>query len=405
MRSYLELARDGVERARERALRPMEAADLHRKSIADALRGEGLLVQESVGLSSFKIDLAIGHPEEPDRWLAAVLLDGPGYQVRATVRDRDALPRQVLGALMRWPTVMRVWLPEWLAEPAKVTADLVRALDDARVHARASKEKADLVHMIVSAQDGDWRSTAPLPEEIPRPGTTGGAAAAWVQNALQEREAVRCCVLDGDSGGADTEPVPEPVAVERDPRELDFRPFEPRQVVGTSEELKSPLSGPVAARVDAAIKEVLEAEGPIEEQRLAKFVANLFGIQRVRAERIEVVLGRVSGKARRATDLGSFLWPEGLSPESWRGFRRQERGQSGARSVEEIAPEEIRNALLYLVETGVGISRSDAVAELAEAFGIKRVSKGIRARLEAVIDLAVGEGSCTEDAGRLSIRS
>jgi hypothetical protein len=403
MRSYLELARDGVERARERALRPVEAVDLHRRSIADALRGQGLLVKESVGLSSFKIDLALGHPEEPDRWLVAVLLDGPGYQRRATVRDRDALPRQVLGKLMRWPAVMRVWLPEWLAEPSRVTADLVRVLKAARLEDQASKEKADLVLRITSSQDGGWRSTAPLLDEIPRLATPRGAAGAWVQRALREREAIRYCVLDGDSDAVDATLVSKPAVVERDPREFHFRPFEPGRVVGRPEELKAPLDDSAAARVDAAIREVLEAEGPIEEQRLAKFVANLFGIQRVRAERIEVVLSRVPREVRRATALGGFLWPEGLDPEAWRRFRRQEPGQSSARSVEEVAPEELRNALLYLVETGVGIGRSDAVAELAELFGIKRVSKGIRSRLEAAIDLAIEEGSCREESGQLSL--
>jgi hypothetical protein len=298
---------------------------------------------------------------------------------------------------------MRVWLPEWLAEPSRVTADLVRVLKAARLEDQASKEKADLVLRITSSQDGGWRSTAPLLDEIPRLATPRGAAGAWVQRALREREAIRCCVLDGDSDAVDATLVSKPAVVERDPREFHFQPFEPGRIVGRPEELKAPLDDSAAARVDAAIREVLEAEGPIEEQRLAKFVANGFGIQRVRAERIEVVLSRVPREVRRAAALGGFLWPEELDPEAWRGFRRQEPGQSSARSVEEIAPEELRNALLYLVETGVGIGRSDAVAELAELFGIKRVSKGIRSRLEAAIDLAIEEGSCREESGRLSL--
>ena len=36
---------------------------------------------------------------------------------RRTVGDRDGLPVEVLGEMLRWPAVERVWLPTWLATP------------------------------------------------------------------------------------------------------------------------------------------------------------------------------------------------------------------------------------------------------------------------------------------------
>ena len=41
----------------------------------------------------------------------AVLLDGPAWAGRGTVGDRDGLPLEVLGGMLGWPAVERVWLP------------------------------------------------------------------------------------------------------------------------------------------------------------------------------------------------------------------------------------------------------------------------------------------------------
>lgn len=405
MRSYLELARDGVEVARERAMRPVKALDHHRGAIGAALRRHGLLVQESVGLSSFKVDLAVGHPENPEEWLVAILLDGPGYQARATVRDRDALPKQVLGALMKWPVVTRVWLPEWLAEPERVATEVVRHVEAAREKSRAARERAELAVAIAAPTGEDWSSSAPLPAEIPRMRPATEEAQAFVRSALDERVDVRSAASSIQDEGA-VEPLSvevPPLVVERDPRELDFQAYEPLDQVGDADDLKDPLAPNVALRVKAAIRAVLEKEGPVEEERLGKLVANTFGIQRVRADRVKVVLGQVPTAQRRTSQLGAFVWPPNLNPDSWLEFRRQQSGQPGVRTIEEISPEEVRNALVYLVETGVGISRSDAVADLAEIFGIKRVSKGIRARLESIIDLCVETHACLNVDGRMSL--
>ena len=56
--------------------------------------------------------------------IAAVLLDGPEWGARQTIGDRDALPLEVLGEMLRWPVVSRVWLPTWLADRAKALDDL-----------------------------------------------------------------------------------------------------------------------------------------------------------------------------------------------------------------------------------------------------------------------------------------
>jgi len=45
----------------------------------------------------------------------------------------------------------------------------------------------------------------------------------------------------------------------------------------------------------------------------------------------------------RRSRLGDFAWPERLDPETWRGYRLPD--DPASRSLVEIAPEEILNAM------------------------------------------------------------
>ncbi|WP_311473108.1 DUF4011 domain-containing protein [uncultured Actinomyces sp.] len=128
LRAYLEQARD---RRSPRALPASRSAtDLHRNEIAEALRDAGLEVRVGVGHSAFEIDLVLaaqGDPERPEVPAVAVLLDGPGWNRRGGVTERDLMPADVL-ATMGWRRVERVWMPEWVADPGAVVSRLVDAV-------------------------------------------------------------------------------------------------------------------------------------------------------------------------------------------------------------------------------------------------------------------------------------
>ncbi|WP_373062910.1 AAA domain-containing protein, partial [Gemmatimonas sp.] len=140
LRSYLELARDGYASAGNISAHAMVGVDRHREEIATALRAAGLHVESDVGLSSFKVDLAVSLADDPGNRLVAILLDGPAYAARRTVQDRDALPTSVLRGLMGWPAIVRVWLPEWLLERERVVAEILSV-----AYATKSRLEADLI--------------------------------------------------------------------------------------------------------------------------------------------------------------------------------------------------------------------------------------------------------------------
>ena len=63
----------------------------------------------------------------------------------------------------------------------------------------------------------------------------------------------------------------------------------------------------------------IKAEGPIHVDRLAKLTVGAFGLTRATEARKEALLATLPPSAV----VDGYLWPEGLSPETWTGFRRQ----------------------------------------------------------------------------------
>ena len=84
---------------------PFEA-DVYR-----ALRAEGLQLIPQWGVSSYRIDFAVQHPDEPGRFVLAIECDGATYHSAPTARDRDRLRQQVLTSL-GW-RFHRIWSTDW----------------------------------------------------------------------------------------------------------------------------------------------------------------------------------------------------------------------------------------------------------------------------------------------------
>jgi hypothetical protein len=81
------------------------------EAVARTLADLGWQIIPQVGVSCFRIDLGIVHPDRPGDFLAGVECDGPTYCRFATARDRDKVRASVLGGL-GWQ-VLRVWSTDW----------------------------------------------------------------------------------------------------------------------------------------------------------------------------------------------------------------------------------------------------------------------------------------------------
>ena len=364
LRAYLDLAASGGPDETPQGAR-LAARDRHREQIAVKLEECGLVVKRDVGLSEFRIDLTLARPDAPTRPVVAVLLDGPGWARRRTVRDRDGLPVEVLSTMLRWPAVERVWLPAWIAHPDEVLERLVHAVD-------ASAERPASV-------------APPLPPvpPIPRPRPERHADEQPARHGVSALTPARASTVGAT--------IRTPHVL---PNETPFCPWSPTETQGREVLNALPAAWAVTA-VRSAVEDVVRAEGPVHEARLAKLVASAFGLTRVSAGRASTIL-RTVPSAMRTDDREPFLWPVGLSPRQWQGFRRA--SEDSPRPLEEVSLVEIGSAMVALCISSAGMQREELLREALAVFGGRRLTPSIRARLDEAL-LAARHSQRLEDDG------
>lgn len=86
--------------------------------LAQKLRERGYTVNLQIGRSGFRIDLAIVHPQFPDKYILGILSDGAGYYATKTTRDREIVQPSVL-SMLHWH-IMRVWTVDLFEHPERV---------------------------------------------------------------------------------------------------------------------------------------------------------------------------------------------------------------------------------------------------------------------------------------------
>ena len=113
---------------------PFEAA------VAEALTAKGWEVVTQIGVSRFRIDLGIVHPDRPGDYLVGVECDGAAYHSAATARDRDKV-RQAILENLGWK-LLRVWSTDWWVDKAGATEKLHAGISRLLEADRARLEKA-----------------------------------------------------------------------------------------------------------------------------------------------------------------------------------------------------------------------------------------------------------------------
>ncbi|MDO6424459.1 DUF4011 domain-containing protein [Saccharophagus degradans] len=132
------------------------------KAVALALRNKGWRVQTQIGVSKFRVDLGIVHPDHPGMYLAGVECDGATYHSSPSARDRDRVRHLILENL-GW-RLLRLWSTDYFQDPegavAKINQRLKEILEEDRKNAElnsepndAHVEQVEFVDCVVEATD------------------------------------------------------------------------------------------------------------------------------------------------------------------------------------------------------------------------------------------------------------
>ena len=79
--------------------------------VKDALERRGWEVRTQIGVSGYRIDLGVVHPDRAGVYLAGIECDGASYHASASARDRDRMREHILRGL-GWE-IERVWSTDW----------------------------------------------------------------------------------------------------------------------------------------------------------------------------------------------------------------------------------------------------------------------------------------------------
>lgn len=404
VKEYLELAAFGTLPPAIGRSRGVEVRDYHREDIAAALRDRGLEVTENLGLSTFRIDLAVRVPGVAATPVLAVLLDGPRWRSRSTVGDRDALPLDVLAKAMNWPAVERVWLPTWLDDRDNVIDHLVTAAHQAAgkvaVEQREAPaepamppavEQAALVEEPESAVDEvadvvDWAQAA-QPEVTrfeAKPETT---VSEHTVTAPGDRDALLRQFIK-DNGRRRPKAAPRPLlaapaaaprhAVSTGPtlapyREWTTRPLKPVEEVSAAEVLRM-------------LVEIVTAEGPMHAEWAYRRYVKASGKERL-GSNVKVTFNRImyeavrSGRLRQIDDdvvgqIGRTVYAPGSEPVVLR--------ELGPRALDDVPRSEIR-AVAEAVGLGTE-SRVDVKRAVLVTYGRSVLTKVADKYLDEAFD-------------------
>ena len=360
------------------------------EAVATALKAKDWEVRTQVGVSGFRVDLGVVHPDHAGSYLAGVECDGAQYHSSATARDRDKVRQAVLEGL-GW-TILRIWSTEWFRDPIGVTervhAELERVLEKDRelcssTAAEAERSPDDMVFAGGSEAASVAVATLPrLPESV---------RANAVEGAASESEPAHPRVI-ADSR-APLRPAAQPdsatyrmeAALPQAVRPNTQMMSGAEQIASTPPETTRPRSEDLGADPDRffdseysftlqrMILAIIEPEGPMPLQRLARRVAQEHGWQRTGRriqERVRHNLGAVELHGEFGT---TFVWAPGSHAHrvAFRGL--------GGRTIREISRAEIAS-VIDAHDSRLKMA-DDSIVALSRQLGIARLSKDARAYL------------------------
>jgi very-short-patch-repair endonuclease len=303
------------------------------EAVARSLTERGWQVVPQVGVSRFRIDLGIVHPDRPGDFLVGVECDGATYHRAATARDRDKVRAVILEGL-GW-TLFRVWSTDWWVDQtgsiSRLHRQIVDLLEVSRSRHRAEEEK---------------------------------------QRVVREAEAKR--VTEEAAKGGTSTPVSALKPIMQPYRLTDFGPL-----VGQISPERF-YDGDYDEFLSTLVARVIECEAPIADELLVSRIAGAHTFKKAGRRIRERVMDIAWQKFHVVEDPagGNFVWKGKADPTCWNTYRIASDGDTG-REIDHIPVEEIRAAVATLTGS------SDPIRDVAQLFGVQRVTTRIRERLSA----------------------
>ena len=314
-------------------------------AVAEGLRKRGWDLRTQVGVSKFRVDLGVVHPDAPGRFLAGIECDGATYHASPSARDRDRV-RHIILEQLGW-RLLRLWSTDWFLDPAACLDRL-----DGRLQELLEQDRAAL-------------APGSEPEAEPEPEPDEGATTS---NSARQAEAV------------DTEP-PEPALIRAD----GAAPSPAQPVAVNSARFYDADYAPTLA---ALVEAIITGESLVTLRRLARLIARRHGFQRTGREIVRLVRETAEplGRIVTAEDDEEIVWASRIEPVPTMAFRGLSIGREPRPWTEVPYPEKLGFAKGFLDE-------ADPTRAMADALKLGRLTALTREEFETLIIGARGVSS------------
>lgn len=400
---YLVLAREASTDRDALDLKSAPTPDAYRDEVAEALSNAGLNIRTGYGLSHFKVDIAVGSPDKPGEWVVGVLLDGRDWAERTLVLDRDGLPVTVLTHMMEWPAIARVWLPAWQRDHDEVVRGIKELVDLVLLGRLTPTPPFDDTVDINSTLHTSHGSEPLRDPAVAAEPETPMTAAAPLPGPPHPGFAVSPQLETPTSAAGHIGPR-NPVGSEQSDLIIRPRPYLAPivdGVLGSAEDLE--YSG-------GLVKEVLTTlannVGPFTVTDGLKAVANAFGLDRLRASRLDQLRGFTPRDLEVRNAFGEWLFPEScvnsgevLTSE----FTWYRESRFPERKIDQISPQELANAAIPIVRGAFEVELDELVTVLLDVFGYTRKTAETRSQVRAKIEWAAARQYFTLEGETLRI--
>lgn len=339
LRNYIQYAEQGGKLPADPVTTTDDETNDFEDSIAVALRDRGLIVDEQVGASEYRIDLVIRDPRDKNRYIMAVECDGATYHHTRTARDRDMLREEVLRS-QGWK-IYRVWSTDWFRDREEALKGILSGLEAAK-----------------RAPAKDSVQAKPITQDV---------------NNTE-------VLLNNDL-------VVEKQAIAHKRRYKVGVPYH-KYSLNKRRSSKELLNSNSTVQLASVITSIVKYESPIHIDIIIERLKEIYGVSKAGAN-IQRNVTYAIERSVRWSDLinrAGFIYK---TEDNTSVFRVPAEGV--VRDLEQIAPEEIENAILYLVEDQFGFAREHVSKAILEVFGIGKNRTEPTELIESVIDKLINK--------------
>lgn len=345
------------------------------EAVADSLQSLGWQLIPQVGVSGFRIDLGVVHPDRPGAYLAGVECDGATYHRSVAARDRDKTRQAVLEDL-GW-NLLRIWSPDWWYDSQGASSRIDLVLNQLLAQDRTRRQKLAVPASGHSGQDLEEPKT--VCDDSPSVDFTTRSSEFITPDAVAESKTQYAHRVAEPLAPPDHAASSVSSPTNQSSRSASIY-FCRTKLSDLSENQPLFFESSYDETLRAMAKQIIAQEAPIRDDVVARQIARTHGFARTGANIRNRILSALRGFPVTEESTGRFLWNES-GPQTRVDFRLPT-SDDDKRAIDEISLAELRG---FVHQNRDLLAQSDPALAIARAIGIGRLNQSSRQRIEAAI--------------------